>query len=358
MAVQIHELLSFAVESGASDIHVSAGESPCLRVEGEVRRLDSEMLSADDMMRMAYSIMNEKQKSTFETDRELDFSVGLDGLARFRVNVYNQVRGVGMVLRIIPHEVLTLDDLKAPRVLRNIAEMRRGLVLVTGPTGSGKSTTLAAMVDHINKGRHAHILTIEDPVEFVHTPKNCIINQREVGVHTSSFSRALRSALREDPDVILVGELRDLETIGLALTAAETGHLVFGTLHTNSAPETVDRLIDVFPSTQQQQIRVQLAASLMAVVSQVSERPADKKGRIALHEILMVNPAVRNLIREAKSYQIPSVMQTSRGDGMQTMAESCKKAVTDGMLTRQQAMNITNDPHLFDVGGVIGGTRR
>ncbi len=348
MAVQIHELLAFAVESGASDIHLSAGETPSLRVEGEIRRLDTEKLTADEMLRMAYSIMNEKQKSIFETEKEIDFSVGLDGLARFRVNVYSHVRGVGMVLRLIPHKILSLDELGSPRVLRRIAETRRGLVLVTGPTGSGKSTTLAAMVDHINASRNAHILTVEDPLEFIHTPKNCIINQREVGGHTNSFTRALKSALREDPDVILVGELRDLETISLALTAAETGHLVFGTLHTNSAPETVDRLIDVFPPEQQQQIRVQLASSLMAVISQVLERPANRQGRIALHEILIVTPAVRNLIREGKSHQVPSIMQTSKGEGMQTMSEACRRAVDAGHLTRQQAENITNDPHLFD----------
>ena len=348
MAIKIQELLSFAVQSGASDIHLSAGEIPGLRIEGEVRRLDLEPLTPDDAMRMAYSVMNEKQKALFENESELDFSIGVEGMARFRINVFQQVRGVGMVLRLIPHEVWSLQKLGGPGVLHRIADFHRGLVLVTGPTGSGKSTTLAAMVDHINSHRHSHILTIEDPVEFVHRPKNCIINQREVGSHTTSFSRALKSGLREDPDVILVGELRDLETISLALTAAETGHLVFGTLHTNSAPETVDRLIDAFPSGQQQQIRVQLSTSLMAVVSQTLVRPLNKTGRIALYEILMVNAAVRNLIRENKSFQIPSFMQTSKGEGNQTMAEACRAAVEQGLLTRQQAHGITMDKSLVD----------
>ena len=264
--VRIHEMLTFAVQHKASDIHLGAGEIPSVRIDGDVRRLDLDPLTGDDARRMAYSIMNEKQKSRFEADYEVDFSIGLQGLARFRVNVFTQARGVGMVLRQIPSRVMTLDELGAPPVMHQIASYRKGLVLVTGPTGSGKSTSLAAIIDHINKNRAEHILTIEDPIEFVHTPHKCLINQREVGSHTKSFAVALRSALREDPDVILVGEMRDLETVSLALTAAETGHLVFGTLHTNSAPETIDRIIDAYPHEQQAQVRTMLSTSLAAVV--------------------------------------------------------------------------------------------
>ena len=246
MSVKIDQLLTFAVEHKASDIHLAAGEVPAVRIDGEIRRLELPMLGRDDAKRLAYSIMNQKQKTRFESDLEIDFSVGLKGLARFRVNVFTQSRGVGLVLRQIPTKVLTLDEINAPKVFKRIAEMRKGLVLVTGPTGSGKSTTLAAIIDHINTSRSEHILTVEDPIEFVHSPAKCVINQREAGSHTKSFAAALRSALREDPDVILVGELRDLETVSLAMTAAETGHLVFGTLHTNSCPETIDRIVPRF----------------------------------------------------------------------------------------------------------------
>ena len=348
MAIRMHELLTFAVKSGASDIHLSSGEIPAMRIDGEVRRLDAAALTNDEAKRLAYSVMNEKQKTRFEKEWDIDFSIGLKGLARFRVNIFHQTRGVGMVLRQIPSKVLTLEQIRAPKIFERIASFKKGLVLVTGPTGSGKSTTLAAIIDYINQNRSEHILTVEDPVEFVHEPQRCIINQREVGAHTKSFSNALRAALREDPDVILVGELRDLETISLALTAAETGHLVFGTLHTNSAPETVDRLIDVFPHEQQAQVRTMVSAALNAVISQTLVKPATGKGRLALHEILIVNPAVRNLIRENKLFQIPSIMQTSKGEGMQTMADACKNAVRRGQLTRHQAIQITNDPKMFD----------
>jgi twitching motility protein PilT len=358
MTVRIHELLKFAVENGASDIHIGAGEVPAFRIDGNVRRLDLERLNNDDTKRLAYSIMNEKQKTRFEKEMEIDFSIGLKGLARFRVNVFTNTRGIAIVMRQIPTKVLTMEELKLPSVFTHIAEFHKGLVLVTGPTGSGKSTTLAALIDYINKNRHDHILTIEDPVEFVHTPQKCLINQREVGTHTHSFNNALRSALREDPDVILVGELRDLETISLALTAAETGHLVFGTLHTNSAPETIDRVIDVFPHEQQQQVRTMLSTSLMAVISQILLRKPSGNGRIAAHEIMLVNPAIRNLIRENKLHQIPSIMQTGKGDGMQTMNYCLKQMALRGALTRKQAMNAANDKKMFDDEQTTGSGRQ
>jgi twitching motility protein PilT len=348
MTIRIHELLHLAVKTGASDIHIAAGEIPAMRVNGEIKRLELPTLSGDDAKRLAYSVMSEKQKTIFENEWELDFSIGLKGLARFRVNVFNQTRGVGMVLRQIPSKVLTLEDLRCPKVFTKIANFKKGLILVTGPTGSGKSTTLAAIIDYINKNRAEHILTIEDPVEFVHVPQQCIINQREVGAHTMSFSNALKGALREDPDVILVGEMRDLETISLALTAAETGHLVFGTLHTNSAAETVDRLIDVFPHEQQAQVRTMVAAALQGVISQMLLKRADGQGRVAIHEILLVTPAVRNLIRENKLFQIPSTMQTSRGEGMQTISDGLKAAVQRRLISQSQAIKITGDENMFD----------
>ncbi|MGB0638853.1 MAG: type IV pilus twitching motility protein PilT [Myxococcota bacterium] len=348
--VRIHELLSFAVQHKASDIHLAAGEVPSVRIDGDVRRLDLEILGADDARRLAYSIMNEKQKSRFENEFEVDFSIGLQGLARFRVNVFTHARGVGMVLRQIPSRVLSLEELGAPPVFHQIAGAKKGLVLITGPTGSGKSTSLAAIIDHINKTRAEHILTIEDPIEFVHTAHKCLINQREVGSHTKSFSVALRSALREDPDVILVGEMRDLETVSLALTAAETGHLVFGTLHTNSAPETIDRIIDAYPHEQQAQVRTMLSASLKAVVTQTLIRKDRGPGRVAAHEVMIVNTAIRNLIRENKLYQIPSIMQASKGEGMQLMSASVRGLVDRGLVSRERAINVMNNPKLFEEG--------
>jgi twitching motility protein PilT len=348
MAVQIHELLTFVVQQGASDLHVSAGEVPCVRVDGGVRRLDLARLTAEDAKRMAYSIMTEKQKSFFENNLEIDFAVGLKGLARFRVNVFTQARGVGIVMRHIPAKVWTLQKVSAPPIFRSIADTHQGLVLVTGPTGSGKTTTLAALMDHINRSRSSHVLTIEDPIEFLHTPYKCIISQREVGPHTHSFSNALRSALREDPDVILVGELRDLETVSLALTAAETGHLVFGTLHTRSAPETIDRIVDQYPADQQAHVRTMLASSLMAVITQQLVRKAHGRGRVPAFEILIANNAVRNLIRENKLYQITSVMQTSQGEGMQTTEMALKDLVTRGDISRESAIAVSGNPNLFD----------
>ncbi len=347
-SVQIHELLTFAVENRASDIHLAAGEIPAVRIDGEIRRLDLPMLNRDDAKRLAYSIMNQKQKVRFENEMEIDFSVGLKGLARFRVNVFTQARGVGLVLRQIPTKVLTLEEIGAPQVFQRVSSFKKGLVLVTGPTGSGKSTTLAAMIDHINKTRSEHILTVEDPIEFVHEAQKCVINQREVGAHTKSFAAALRSALREDPDVILVGELRDLETVSLAMTAAETGHLVFGTLHTNSCPETIDRVIDSYPHEQQSQVRTMLSTALQAVITQSLLRRADTQGRVAAHEIMIVNPAIRNLIRENKLHQIPSIMQTSKGEGMQTMEECLRNLAYRREITRDQAILQANDPKLFE----------
>ena len=346
--VRVHELLRFAVENGASDLHIAAGEVPAFRIDGEIIRLEMPALGPDDVKRLAYSVMSEKQKVTFEKDWEIDFSIGLKDLARFRVNIFTQSKGMGMVMRQIPTRVLSLEEIRAPKVFQTIANFRKGIVLVTGPTGSGKSTTLAAIIDHINKGRSEHILTVEDPIEFVHVADRCIINQREVGSHTRSFANALRSALREDPDVILVGELRDLETISLALTAAETGHLVFGTLHTNSCPETIDRLIDAYPHEQQAQIRTMLSTALMAVVTQALVRPRSGKGRVPIHEIMVVTPAIRNLIRENKLFQIPSMMQAGKGDGMQTMEGAARDLAVRGVISKETAVGVTNNPKLFD----------
>jgi len=326
------DLLRQALSLGASDLHLSAGEPPCLRVHGDLVRSEGQpALGPEAVRELVYSIMSPEQRQHFEAEHDIDFATELDGSGRFRVNVFVQRRGPGAVLRSIPTEVPTLETLGMPAVLQELCTRERGLVLVTGPTGSGKSTTLAAMVDLINRTWDAHILTVEDPIEFVHTPKRCLINQREVGPHTGSFSNALRSALREDPDVILIGEMRDLETISLALTAAETGHLVFGTLHTSSAPKTIDRIIDVFPAGQQGQIRTMLSESLEAVVAQTLLK---KKGggRVAAAEILIGVPAVRNLIRENKLHQIPSMMQTGQRVGMQTLDMALADLVKRGLI--------------------------
>lgn len=348
MTVRIHDLLKTCIEEKASDIHFSAGEVPAIRVDGEVHRLKVAPLNNDDAKRLAYSMMQERQRTQYENNLETDFAISFKGIARFRVNVYTQTRGIGVVMRQIPTRVLTMEDLNMAPVFKRIASFKRGLVLVTGPTGSGKSTTLAALIDHINKNRREHILTIEDPVEFIHVPDKCLINQREVGADTRSFAAALRSALREDPDVILVGELRDLETISLAISAAETGHLVFGTLHTNSAPETIDRLIDAFPHEQQSQVRTMLATSLMAVVSQLLVRKAFERGRVAVQEIMLCNAAIRNLVRENKLFQIPSMMQAGRAEGQQLMEVHAKDLALKKVIARDVAMQITNNPKLFD----------
>ena len=358
MPLQIYDLVKLAVERRASDIHIAAGERPALRIDGDIQRLNGmPVLAADEAKRAVYSIMKEKYRTQFENNLETDFAVSFKGLSRFRVNVFTQSRGVGMVLRQIPSRIPTMEQLALPPIFERIANYPKGLVLVTGPTGSGKSTTLAAVIDHINRTWAGHILTVEDPVEFVHTPQKCIINHREIGTDTKSFSTALRSALREDPDVILVGELRDLETVALAISAAETGHLVFGTMHTNSAPETVDRIIDQFPHDQQAQIRTMVSTSLMAVVSQALVPRFGEPGRVAVQEIMVCTPAVRNLIRENKLFQIPSLMQTGRNDGMQTMEGAAKELALKRKISREVAISLTNNPRLFDDAPTAAGPR-
>lgn len=334
--MDISELLRFALESGGSDLHISAGEPPVIRIHGEMTKVDLPPLDKEDVHNMIYDILSDFQRKVFEEHLELDFSFGLGEIARFRVNVFKQHRGESAVFRTIPSKIPSFDELNLPRVFKDIASLEKGLVLVTGPTGSGKSTTLAAIVDYINETVKEHILTIEDPIEFLHSSKKCLINQRELGPHTKSFANALRSALREDPDVILVGEMRDLETIQLALTAAETGHLVFATLHTSSAPDTVDRVIDVFPAGQQNQVRSMLSGSLQAVISQALSKRRDGRGRVAGFEVMIATPAVRNLIRENKIAQIPSMIQTSKGIGMQTMEAACNELIAKNLVTRDE----------------------
>lgn len=334
--MDISELLIFAVENKGSDLHMSAGEPPVVRIHGEMRKVEVPPLDKDEVHNMIYEILNDNQRKAYEEHLELDFSFSLGDYGRFRVNVFKQARGDAAVFRTIPTKIPTFEELNLPKVFMDLARLEKGLVLVTGPTGSGKSTTLAAMVDLVNKEEKGHIITIEDPIEFLHPSKNCLVNQRELGPHTHSFANALRSALREDPDVILVGELRDLETIALTMTAAETGHLVFGTLHTSSAPDTVDRVIDVFPSAQQNQVRSMFAESIQAVITQALFRRKDGKGRVAGFEILIANNAVRNLIREAKIAQIPSIMQTSKALGMQTMEAAVTELLNKNLVTRDE----------------------
>ncbi len=335
--MDIAELLAFSVKSKASDLHLSAGLPPMIRVDGDIRRINIPALDHKEVHALIYDIMNDKQRRDYEEFLETDFSFALPNVARFRVNAFNQERGAGAVFRTIPSEVLTLEQLNAPRFFEELCKKPRGLVLVTGPTGSGKSTTLAAMIDHINATEYAHVLTVEDPIEFVHESKKCLINQREVHRDTLGFNEALRSALREDPDIILVGEMRDLETIRLALTAAETGHLVFGTLHTTSAAKTIDRIIDVFPAAEKDMIRSMLSESLQAVISQTLLKKIGG-GRIAAHEIMVGTPAIRNLIREAKVAQMYSAIQTGRNDGMQTLDQNLKELVDKGLITSKTAM--------------------
>jgi twitching motility protein PilT len=341
----IDDLLETMVALGASDLHLAVGSHPVIRLNGSLDRLDQfPRLSADDTQRLLYRILSTEQQKHLEINRQIDVSYSIPGLARFRVNVYFQRESLGGAFRMIPAELKTLEDLGLPTQLHELSKKPRGLVLVTGPTGSGKSTTLAAVVDEINRTRDDHIMTIEDPIEFLHRHKRCIVNQREIGPDAVSFADALRGALRQDPDVILLGEMRDLETISTAITAAETGHLVFATLHTQDAPSTIDRLIDVFPAAQQEQIRVQLAATIQGIVTQTLLPTVDGKGRVAALEILLPDDAVRNLIRQAKVEQIYSVMQTNTGRGMQTLEQALVDLVTRGIITQEVAMSRSSRP--------------
>ena len=344
--MDITELLAFSAKQGASDLHLSAGLPPMIRVDGDVRRINLPPLQHKEVHGLIYDIMNDKQRKDYEEFLETDFSFEVAGVARFRVNAFNQNRGSGAVFRTIPSKVLTMEDLGMGQVFKDICAVPRGLVLVTGPTGSGKSTTLAAMVDHINDHRYEHILTIEDPIEFVHDSKKCLVNQREVHRDTLGFNEALRSALREDPDIILVGELRDLETIRLALTAAETGHLVFGTLHTTSAAKTIDRVVDVFPAQEKSMVRSMLSESLQAVISQTLMKKMGG-GRIAAHEIMIGTSAIRNLIREDKIAQMYSSIQTGGSLGMQTLDQCLERLLQKGLISREQARMKAKMPDAF-----------
>ena len=344
--MDITELLAFSAKQNASDLHLSSALPPMIRVDGDVRRINVPALSAKQVHALIYDIMNDKQRKDYEEFLETDFSFEVPGVARFRVNAFNQSRGAAAVFRTIPSKVLTMDELGLGQTFKDICMVPRGLVLVTGPTGSGKSTTLAAMLDYVNDNKYEHILTIEDPIEFVHESKKCLVNQREVHRDTLGFSEALRSALREDPDIILVGELRDLETIRLALTAAETGHVVFGTLHTTSAAKTIDRIVDVFPGEEKSMVRSMLSESLQAVISQTLLKK-NGGGRVACHEIMRGTSAIRNLIREDKIAQMYSAIQTGGSQGMKTMDQSLKELVERGLINRDAAKEKAKIPENF-----------
>jgi twitching motility protein PilT len=345
--MDLTELLAFVVKNKASDLHLSSGLPPMIRVHGDVKRINLPAMEHKDVHGMIYDIMNDGQRKFYEENLEADFSFAIPNLARFRVNAFVQQRGAAAVMRVIPSKILSLEDLKAPKIFKDISDYPRGVVLVTGPTGSGKSTTLAAMVNHKNESEEGHILTIEDPIEFVHESKKCLINQREVGPHTLSFSNALRSALREDPDVILVGEMRDLETIRLALSGAETGHLVFGTLHTSSAAKTIDRIIDVFPAAEKDMIRAMISTSLRAIISQTLLKTKDGHGRVAAHEIMIGTPAINNLIREAKIPQMYSAIQTGSQHGMQTLDQNLTDLVKRNIVSLAEARSKAANKETF-----------
>jgi len=341
--MDIAQLLAFGVKQGASDLHLSAGLPPMIRVDGDIRRINVPEMDHKQVHDMIYDIMSDKQRKDYEEFLETDFSFEIPGLARFRVNAFNHNRGAGGVFRTIPSKILTLEDLNAPKIFQEISEYPRGIVLVTGPTGSGKSTTLAGMVDYKNDSEYGHILTVEDPIEFVHESKKCLVNQREVHRDTLGFNEALRSALREDPDTILVGEMRDLETIRLALSAAETGHLVFGTLHTSSAAKTIDRIVDVFPAAEKAMVRSMLSESLRAVISQTLMKKIGG-GRVAAHEIMIGTPAIRNLIREDKVAQMYSAIQTGQNVGMQTLDQNLKALLASGVVAKDEAQRKAANP--------------
>jgi twitching motility protein PilT len=345
---RIDALFKIMKEQGASDLHLSTGSPPIFRLHGEMTRLNSKSLSHEELKTILYEILTEKQRLDFDTRRDLDFAYDIPDFSRFRGNLFMQHKGIAAVFRIIPANIMTADDLGLPEGVRKLTMLKKGLVLVTGPTGSGKSTTLAAMIDMINTTRKEHILTLEDPLEFIHENKQSLLNQRQIGEHTESFAAALRAALREDPDVILLGEMRDLETISLAMTAAETGHLVFGTLHTSSASKTIDRVIDAFPSDGQEQVRAMLSESLKGVVCQQLLKSADGKGRIAAMEIMVGTPAIANLIREGKTFQIPSIIQTAKKDGMQLMDQNILDLMKMKRVTPEEAHRCAQDKKQFE----------
>ena len=345
--MDIKELLAITKERDASDLHITVGVPPVLRINGKLIKLDLPALKLRDAHEMIYSIVNDKQKEKYEKIHELDFSFELENMTRFRTNIFRTRRGEAAAFRLIPEKIKSLAELGLPEELSIFTKKSKGFVLVTGPTGSGKTTTIASLIDIINKERYEHIITIEDPIEFIHNHKNCIIDQREVGIHTDSFAYALRSALREDPDVILVGEMRDLETISMAVTAAETGHLVFSTLHTNSAAETVERIINVFPPHQQNQIRMQVAESLLGIVAQTLIPTIDEEGRVPALELMIATPAIRNIIREEKTYQMPAIVQMGRKDSMISLDQSLKELLVEGKISREDAIKKAIDKKVF-----------
>ena len=345
--MDIRELLAIAKERDASDLHITVGIPPVLRLNGKLRKLDLPELNRQNVHEMIYSIINDEQKEKYEKIHELDFSFGLEDMTRFRINIFKTRLGEAAAFRLIPEKIKTIAQLGLPEELAIFTKKTKGFVLVTGPTGSGKTTTLAALIDIINQERYEHILTIEDPIEFIHNHKNCIIDQREVGIHTDSFAYALRSALREDPDVILVGEMRDLETISMAVTAAETGHLVFSTLHTNSAAETIERIINVFPPHQQNQIRMQVAESLLGIVAQTLIPTIDEDGRVPALELMIATPAIRNIIREEKTYQMPAMIQMGKKDGMISLDQTLKELLVEGKISREEAIKKAIDKKVF-----------